>query len=300
MTPEEAAFEAEFAERASDEPALVVDVEGFEGPARSAADAGAPAEGRSREDLDPGARRPIPRLHRGGAAAAARACRRLSRDGGLARLSQVAPAAAGDGDAGRHDRGGDGERAGAAPQAAGSDPRRRAEIVRASAARPRRVRARRSPSRSRISSIRNGRRRSTTCSPPMPCQRQKTRALACAHGQARGVVARRGARGARTPGRRRQRLDPHRRISDRLYGRAVAARHGAGVELRLRARDGARGRGGNPPAGGVRAALHAQARACRRTATVLRPRRAEPRRRGPRGKEEAFSDEPGHEKNHAA
>ena len=32
MTPEEAGFETEFAERASDEPALVVDVEGFEGP----------------------------------------------------------------------------------------------------------------------------------------------------------------------------------------------------------------------------------------------------------------------------
>ena len=32
MTPEEAAFETEFSERASDEPALVVDVEGFEGP----------------------------------------------------------------------------------------------------------------------------------------------------------------------------------------------------------------------------------------------------------------------------
>ena len=32
MTPEEAGFETEFAERATDEPALVVDVEGFEGP----------------------------------------------------------------------------------------------------------------------------------------------------------------------------------------------------------------------------------------------------------------------------
>ena len=53
---------------------------------------------------------------------------------------------------------------------------------------------------------------------------------------------------------------PHRRIPDRLCGRAVAARDRAGVELRLRARDGARGRGGDPPAGGVRAALHAQAR----------------------------------------
>jgi len=32
VTPEETAFETEFAERATDEPALVVDVEGFEGP----------------------------------------------------------------------------------------------------------------------------------------------------------------------------------------------------------------------------------------------------------------------------
>jgi segregation and condensation protein A len=32
VTPEEAGFETEFAERATDEPALVVDVEGFEGP----------------------------------------------------------------------------------------------------------------------------------------------------------------------------------------------------------------------------------------------------------------------------
>ena len=55
------------------------------------------------------------------------------------------------------------------------------------------------------------------------------------------------------------RLDTHRRLPDCLYGRAVAARDRAGVELCLRARAGARGRGGNPPAGGVRAALHAQA-----------------------------------------
>ena len=40
---------------------------GVRGPARSAADARAPAEGRSREDLDPGARRPVSRLHRAGA-----------------------------------------------------------------------------------------------------------------------------------------------------------------------------------------------------------------------------------------
>ena len=40
----------------------------------------------------------------------------------------------------------------------------------------------------------------------------------------------------------------------------VAARHRAGVELCVRARNGARGRRRNPSAGGVRAALHAQAR----------------------------------------
>ena len=65
-------------------------------PARPAADARAAAEGRSREDLDPGAGRPVSRLHRGGAQAAARTRRRLSRDGGVARLSEIAPAAARD------------------------------------------------------------------------------------------------------------------------------------------------------------------------------------------------------------
>src|ERR1043166_6384024 len=44
---------------------------GLRGAARSSPDARAPAEGRSRQDLDPCARRPVPRLHRGSAPAAA-------------------------------------------------------------------------------------------------------------------------------------------------------------------------------------------------------------------------------------
>ena len=63
-------------------------------PARSPARARAPAESRSRQDFGPGAGRAISHLHRGGAQRPARACRRLSRDGGLARLSEVAAAAA--------------------------------------------------------------------------------------------------------------------------------------------------------------------------------------------------------------
>ena len=99
MSAEILPFEAAQPERAPDEPTLVVDVEGYRRPARSAARAGAAPEGRSREDLDPGAGRPVSRVHRGGAHAAARARRRLSGDGRLARLSEVAAAAAGAADA---------------------------------------------------------------------------------------------------------------------------------------------------------------------------------------------------------
>ena len=122
---------------------------GLRGAARPAADARAPAEGRSRQNFDPGARRPVSRLHRGGAPAAARTRRRLSRDGGVARLSQIAPAAA---------RGG-AATTGRAPRTWPTRWRcgcKRLEAIReaaepadrAAAARPRRVRARRSRSRS--------------------------------------------------------------------------------------------------------------------------------------------------------
>ena len=98
---------------------------GLRRPARPAAVAGAPAEGRSRQDLDPGAGRPVSRLHRGGAQAAARTRRRLSRDGGLARLPEVAPAAAGGRRSRRAERRGHGQRAGLAAQAPRGDPRGR-------------------------------------------------------------------------------------------------------------------------------------------------------------------------------
>ena len=58
---------AEFTEAASDEQALIVDVEGFEGPLDLLLTLGARAESRSRENLDPRARQPVSRLHRGGA-----------------------------------------------------------------------------------------------------------------------------------------------------------------------------------------------------------------------------------------
>ena len=72
MTPEEAAFEAEFAaDRGSDEPALVVDVEGFEGPLDLLLMLARQQKVDLAEDIDPGPCRSIPRLHRGGAPAAA-------------------------------------------------------------------------------------------------------------------------------------------------------------------------------------------------------------------------------------
>ena len=63
-------------------------------PARPAAEPGARPEGRSAPHLHGGAGRPVPGARGAGPAAAARARRRLSRDGGVARLPQVAPAAA--------------------------------------------------------------------------------------------------------------------------------------------------------------------------------------------------------------
>ena len=63
-------------------------------PARSSARAGAQPEGRHRQDFGPEARRPISRIHRAGEAVQSRARGRLSRDGGVARLSQIAADAA--------------------------------------------------------------------------------------------------------------------------------------------------------------------------------------------------------------
>ena len=106
------------AERASDEPALVVDVEGFEGPL----DLLLTLARQQKVDL---AKISILALAEQYLAfieaarqAAARACRRLSGDGGVARLSEIAPAAAGGGRPRRAERRGHGERAGLAAEAA--------------------------------------------------------------------------------------------------------------------------------------------------------------------------------------
>ncbi len=156
----------------------------------------APAEGRSRQDLDPGAGGPVPRLHRGGAQAAARARRRLSRDGGLARLSEVAAAAARHPRARRAERRGHGECAGAAAQASRSDPRRGRAPVRAARSSIATCSRRGQPEP--IAHIKHPQWTATLYDllSAYAQQRQKTRALACAARQAHGLVAGRGARGA--------------------------------------------------------------------------------------------------------
>ena len=185
--------------------------------------AGAPAEGRPRENLDPGAGRPVSRLHRGGAQAAARACRRLPRDGGLARLSEIAPAAA------RRARAGGPERRGHGAwrwRCGSSGWKRSARWRRNCSSAPQLDRdvfaPRPAASRSPTSSIRNGRRRSTICSRPMRSSASRHALARVRLRQADGVVARRGARGARAPDRPVARLDAARRIPDLLCGRAGA------------------------------------------------------------------------------
>ena len=93
------------------------------GAARPAAGARPHPEGRPDAHLDPGAGRAVSRLCRAGAQPEAGARRRLSGDGGVAGLSQVAPAAA----AGRRRRGadrrGDGRRTGLPPAPAGGHAR---------------------------------------------------------------------------------------------------------------------------------------------------------------------------------
>ena len=173
-------------ERATDEPALVVDVEGFEGPL----DLLLMLARQQKVDL---AKISIlaladqyPRLHRGGAQAAARARRRLSGDGGMARLSQIAAAAA------------------------RTPTRRRARAPRtwrnALALRLRRLEAIRDVAEQllarpqldrdvfgrgaagadrRNQEARNGRRRSTICSPPMRSSASTRRWRMCASPSAR-------------------------------------------------------------------------------------------------------------------
>ena len=94
MTPEDFDTTLE-ADRGTTEPAMIVDVEGFEGPL----DLLLALARTQKVDLAKISILALAdqylHLHRGGAATAAGTRRRLSGDGGLARLSQIAPAAAG-------------------------------------------------------------------------------------------------------------------------------------------------------------------------------------------------------------
>ena len=233
-----------FAERGSDEPALMVDVEGFEGPLDLLLDARAPAEGRSRQDFDSGAGRPVSRLHRGGAQAAARACRRLSGDGGVAGLPQVAAAAAG----ARPRPRGRAPRTWRSRWPAGCAGSRRSANVAgaadgAAATRPRRFRRAATPEP--IVDDQEARMVGDALRPADRLYRAAPAARAsrrCASSQAHGLVAGRSARGAGAADRAGRRLGAAGRIPDRLSGRAVDARRPCWRRALRDARNGARRR----------------------------------------------------------
>src|SRR5262249_58880325 len=90
------------------------------GPARPVAHARATTESRSRQDLHSGAGGSISRLYRTRAQNAPGAGRRLSGDGSLARIFEVAPFASRAG--GGAERRGNGERACPAPPPPGTHP----------------------------------------------------------------------------------------------------------------------------------------------------------------------------------
>ena len=108
--------------RQSDELTLTLD--GWEGPLDLLLNLARAQKVDLAANLDPRAGRAISRLHRRSAGAEAGDCRRLSRDGGVARLSQILPAAA-QGPRGRSQPGGTGAAAAAAPAAARRDARGR-------------------------------------------------------------------------------------------------------------------------------------------------------------------------------
>ena len=127
--------------RQSDE--LTLDARRLGRAARPAAQPGARAEGRSRANLDPAAGRAVPHVSGRSTRAEARDRRRLSRDGGVARLSQILPAPA-QGPRGRSQPRRDRAPPADAAAAAGRDARGRRAAARPRPARTRRVRARRS------------------------------------------------------------------------------------------------------------------------------------------------------------
>jgi len=212
------------AELSSDEPSLVVDVEGYEGPARSVACAGAATEGRPAQDIDSGAGRPVSGLHRGRPKNSPGACRRLFGDGGMAGFSQIAAVAAGAGDAGWSQCRRNGDRAGQSLAPAGGhsgsvEPADEPPAIAARhlSARPAGIHRGNPASPVHSHAVRSAHR---LCG-AAPAARVGQRAS----GETHGVVADRGARVARASCRHGRGLEPARRIPHQLRRRSLAKGH---------------------------------------------------------------------------
>ena len=223
MMPDDFQFVAEFPERATDEPALVVDVEGFEGPL----DLLLTLARQQKVDLAKISILALADQYLAFIEAARKFRLELAADylvmaAWLAYLkSRLLLPEPHEPDG--HERRGHGDRARAPPAPARGHPR--VSPSNCSTGRNWTATFSRAASRSRSprSNSRNGRRRCTTCSRPMPGS-VSAGALVRAHAQAHGVVAGRSARRAGAADRPRGRLVRARRISDRLHGRTVARR----------------------------------------------------------------------------
>src|SRR5512139_2062242 len=223
--------------------------------ARPAAYAGARAEGRSRQDLDPRPGRAISRLHRRCEEAQAGDCRRLSGDGGMARLPQILPAAAQGSGSGSEPRGA-GASAPAPPAAAQCDARGGGAAARARLSRPRRLQARRTRGAARDPQVRLAGR-------PLRSHLhlwRRPRAFGAGDPHRRapaGDDPRRGVGPDRAAARNSDRLDDDRGLPSRYAGRGIP-QVGARLELRRHARACPAGPARLRAAGAVRPALRAR------------------------------------------
>src|SRR5919106_5639096 len=225
------------------------------GPDRSAVEPGARAESGSGENLDPGARRAVPRLRPARARPQARARRRLPGDGGVARLSQVAPAAAGGAGGRRAERRRACRGARLAPAPSGGDParRRRAHDSPAPGLRalpPRLPRGHRGAPQEPLSPDPPRAARGLRRAAPAPSR-------AAAHpGRPDGVPGRGRAPAPHRHARRSRLAEPARLSAGRAERRAAATLGDRGASRRL-PRAGSRRRDRAEPGGAVRADLRA-------------------------------------------
>ncbi len=176
----------------------------------------------------------------------------------MARLPEVAPAAARTRHPGRPVRRGNGDRAGQPAAAAGSDPRglEPADDPAAADARYLSARRARADRRDQASQVhRDALRPAVGLCDAAPA----AGAGVSPSRQAHRVVAGRGARLAGAAGRPGRGLGLARRLPDELRRRSLAARHGVRVQLRGGARARARGRGRAEPERSVRPDLFSQA-----------------------------------------